>query len=255
MKNYSGGSIPLNKIIIAVVFLVLLAFTPKLYEDVDAGEITVIQNPFTGNLSVYTTPGPKAQWFGEVTRYRRSNTFWFLAPSEEGEANKSIAVKWNDGGHASISGSVRYDLPTDEASIIKIHSIFRGQDNLEAQLIKTNIEKAVYMTGPLMSSKESYAERRNEIIFFIEDQASKGVYRTKTVEKEIPDPLTNEMRNVSTVEIITDTNNNFKRQESSPIADLNIKLYNVAIKGIDYDQGVEKQIQTQQQAIMNVQTA
>lgn len=39
------------------------------------------------------------------------------------------------------------------------------------------------MTGPLMSSKESYAEKRTNLIRFIEDQISNGVY--KTAQKDI----------------------------------------------------------------------
>ena len=34
------------------------------------------------------------------------------------------------------------------------------------------------MTGPLMSSKESYAEKRNELLRLMEDQVQRGVYRT-----------------------------------------------------------------------------
>ena len=34
-----------------------------------------------------------------------------------------------------------------------------------ARLVRPIIEKAVYMTGPLMSFAESYPERRNELMF------------------------------------------------------------------------------------------
>jgi regulator of protease activity HflC (stomatin/prohibitin superfamily) len=164
-------------------------------------------------------------------------------------------VKWNDGGHASISGSVRYDMPTSTEQIIKIHSIFGSQESIENALIKTNIEKAVYMTGPLMTSKESYAEKRNDLIFYIEDQASRGVYKTKQIEVKESDPLTSEEKLVTRVEIVQKAPGQPIRQEESPIAAYGVRLYNISINGISYDQNVEKQIQTQQQAIMNVQTA
>ena len=52
-----------------------------------------------------------------------------------------------------------------------------------------------------------------------------------------------------------DSNNTPKRQEKSPIEEYGMRLYNISITSITYDANVEKQIQTQQQAIMNVQTA
>lgn len=249
----------IKKFTTAIVFGVLLILgliiIPNLWEDVDAGEVVVIQDPVDGDLHVYTEPGWQWQGFGRATHYRKSNQFWFSAPKEESERDNSIAVKWNDGGHASISGSVRYDLPINSEQIIKLHSIFGSQDALESQLIKTNIEKAIYMTGPLMTSKESYAEKRNDLIFYIEDQASRGVYKTKQVEVKEADPLTNEEKMVTKVEVVEKVPGQPLRQEESPITAYGVRLYNISINGISYDQTVEKQIQTQQQAIMNVQTA
>jgi regulator of protease activity HflC (stomatin/prohibitin superfamily) len=242
-------------VVVSVLTLTALIVIPKLWEDVDAGEIVIIQDPFDGELNVYTEPGFVWQGMGKATHYRKSNQFWFSAPSEEGAPNLSIPVKWNDGGHATISGSVRYDLPMEKESLIKIHSIFGSQESIEAQLIKTNIEKAIYMTGPLMTSKESYAEKRNDLIYYIEDQASRGVYKTKQIEVKEVDPLTNEEKMVTKVEIVEKTPGQSVRQEESPIKTYGVRLYNISINGIEYDKSVEKQIQTQQQAIMNVQTA
>jgi hypothetical protein len=249
IKKFARG------ITVGVALIVGLIIVPSLWEDVDAGEIVVIQDPFDGDLHVYSDPGWQWQGFGRATHYRKSNQFWFSSPKSEDEPNHAIDVKWNDGGHASISGSVRYDMPTSTEQIIKIHSIFGSQESIENALIKTNIEKAVYMTGPLMTSKESYAEKRNDLIFYIEDQASRGVYKTKQIEVKESDPLTSEEKLVTRVEIVQKAPGQPIRQEESPIAAYGVRLYNISINGISYDQNVEKQIQTQQQAIMNVQTA
>lgn len=250
---------PKRKVFLGLIAVIATVFglfiMPNLWEDVDAGEHVVIQDPFDGELTVYSQPGFVWQGFGKATHYRRSNQFWFSAPKTDEDVDLSIPVKWNDGGHAEISGSVRYDLPTDAAHIIKLHSIFGSQEAIENQLIKTNIEKSIYMTGPLMSSKESYAEKRNDLIFYIEDQASRGVYKTKQTDVKELDPLTNEEKMVTKVEIVERAPGQPIRQEKSPIADNGIRLYNISINGIKYDKTVEKQIQTQQQAIMNVQTA
>lgn len=251
-----------KKIIIASVIafftLVFLFSLGKLYEDIDAGEVVVIQDPVDGELHVYKTSGMVWQGWGKATHYKKSNTFWFstvLNDKKEVTEDKSIPVKWNDGGHANISGSIRYDLPIDDAQIIKLHSIFGSQEAIEQQIIKTNIEKAVYLTGPLMTSKESYAERRNDLIFYIEDQASRGVYKTRQIEVKEIDPITSVEKTSTKVDIQQDGNGLPKRQETSPVAANGIRLYNLAINGITYDANVEKQISTQQQSIMQVQTA
>lgn len=250
-----------KKIILGAVlgfFLIIcLMSAGKLYEDIDAGEIVVIQDPVDGELHVYKTSGMVWQGWGKATHYKKSNTFWFSLKVEDGDTteDKSIPVKWNDGGHATISGSVRYDLPVDDKQVIYLHSTFGSQEAIENTIIKTNVEKAVYLTGPLMSSKESYAEKRNDLIFYIEDQASKGVYKTRQVEAKEIDPITNAEKTTTKVEIQTDSFHLPLRQEMSPVAASGIKLYNISINGITYDKNVEEQIATQQKAIMQVQTA
>ena len=243
-------------IVTAFMLVLFLSMLGKIVEDVDAGEIVVIQDPFDGELHVVKEPGFTAQWFGKATHYKKSNQYWFLPPKSNGEPDNSISVKWNDGGHSDIGGSVRYDLPLDDKQIIALHSTFGSQEALETSLIKTNIEKAVYMTGPLMTSKESYAEKRNDLIYYIEDQASRGVYKTRQVEVREVDQLTGAEKVTTKVEIIMDSARKVPlRQEASPIALNGIKLYNIAINSIKYDKNVEAQIASQQQAIMQVQTA
>lgn len=244
---------------ITLGFLLVIGLTisSKLFEDVDAGELVVIQDPFDGELHVYNTSGMVWQGFGKVTHYKRSNTFWFnwKIDGKDTTADKTIPVKWNDGGHAAISGSVRYDLPTDNTKLLALHSTFGSQEAIEEQVIKVNIEKAVYLTGPLMSSKESYAERKNDLIFYIEDQALRGVYKTRQKEVKEIDPITNTEKTTTKVEVQVDSNGVAARQEASPVYSAGIKLYNTSINGMKYDQTVEDQIATQQKAIMQVQTA
>lgn len=241
-------------IVFAVIAIVFISLAGKLWEEVDAGEIVVIQH-LGGELVVYDAPTSFAwQGLGKATHYKRSNQYTFQLPANKGDEDHSIEVKWNDGGHANISGSVRYDLPTNHESMIAIHKAFRSQDGIESHLIETNVGKAIFMTGPLMTSKESYAERRNDLIYYIEDQAKFGVYRTKQVEKEIVDPLDGTKKMQMRVEIQMDEKGQPQRQESSPIGDEKIRLYNLTINKIKYDEIVEKQIATQQANIMKVQT-
>lgn len=243
-----------------VIAAVAVAFSGSLVEDVDAGEVVVIQYPVTGNMKVVTEPGLCWQGGGKATHYKRENQFTFLSSEDKIRAgmkdttNNAVRAIWNDGGKSSISGSIRWTMPTDVKSVIKLHSNYGSQEQIEFSLIKTNVEKSVFLTGPIMSSKESYAEKRGDLISLIEDQANNGVYKTRTVEREVVDELTNEKKNQSFVEVV-EKNGVQQRQEISTAKTYGINIYNVTVNSISYDHTVEKQITTQQQAIMAVQTA
>ena len=227
-----------------------------LFENLDAKDIMVIQAPFTGTLTVHTDPGVKWQGFGTVTKYRRRSQYWFSAkPDQGGQTDQSIKVRFNDGGHATISGSIAWEMPTDYAHAIAVHKKYGSHEAIEQQLVRTVVEKSVYMTGPLMSSKESYAERRNDLLRYIEDQIQGGVYQTRTETSKDQDPITGQMRTVSIVRMLSDDHGGILRQDKSPFEDFGIRTFNPSINQIEYDKTVESQIAAQQRAIMEVQTA
>jgi len=238
-----------------LLFLIFLLTSGKLFENVDNSEIVVIQSAFSGKMNVYTTPGPVGQWYGTATHYKKSDQFWFSKHNDEGDtSDQSIKIRFNDGGHATLSGSIRYYMPTDIKGILKVHTDFRSQPSIESQLVRQVVTKAVYMTGPLMSSKESSAEKRNDLLAFIEDQAMNGVYKTHQEEVKVHDELTNTDKTQMLVKIV-EVKGEPARQETSPAKSYNIVLSGLAINSIDYDSDVERQIKEQQNATMMIQTA
>lgn len=241
-----------------MVMLVVLGFYASfaLFEHLDAEDIMVIQSPFSGTLTWHTSPGVKGQWFGKVTKYRKRDQFWFSAKTDQGKkVDESLQVRFNDGAHASISGSVAWEMPIDDQSLTALHVRYGNHDAIQQQLVRTVIEKSVYMTGPLMSSKESYAEKRNDLLRLMEDQVQHGVYRTTTEQERQTDPMTGQQRTVNVVKLVIGVDGLPERQESSPLEDFKVKTFNLSINTITYDPEVEKQIQLQQQAIMQVQLA
>ncbi|MBF0592179.1 MAG: hypothetical protein HQL02_08830 [Nitrospirae bacterium] len=248
----------LKLIAMIIIAGVILFMSSYIFEQVDAGEICIIQNPITGTLYIYTTQGIKLQLFGKVTKYNKSMQYWFSAKKDQGSpADESIKIRFNDGGHANVSGSVRVDLPLDDKHLTLIHTKYGSQRAIMHELVRTIIEKSVYMSGPLMSSTESYAARRNELLGYIEDQAQDGVFATTSVETKVKDPLTGADKTVTVVELIKrpDAPNGIVRRESSPLKEFNIRVYSLSINAVTYDDVVEKQIAAQQAAIMDVQTA
>ncbi len=241
----------------AVLFTIFgVVMFANMSETVGADEIVVMQNPLDGKLNVWATPGWRYQNFGKLTRYKKSAQFWFSADAKEGDENQSIKVRFNDGGHANVSGSLRFDLPLDEENVKKLHTKYGSMDAIERALIRTVVTKSVYMTGPLMSSKESYAEKRSAFIQYAEDQISHGVYQTTTQDVEVTDPLSGAKKTVTVVKLVTtDGGKGFARQEASALEEFGVRVYNFSLNDIKYSDDVEAQIKQQQQAIANVQTA
>jgi hypothetical protein len=224
---------------------------------VGADEIVVKQNLVNGNLQIWSSPGVHWQNFGTITRYKKSAQYWFSAKTDEGKtADESIVVRFNDGGHGKISGSLRYMLPLDPQKMIALHSTYGSMAAINHELIRQVVNKSVFMTGPLMSSRESYAERRNDLITYITDQIVNGVYRTEHKQTETVDPITGQKKTVDYVQPKIGTGpNGIEREEESPIQKFGMGANNVTINGIEYDTQIEEQIKKQQEALMAVQQA
>ena len=245
----------LGSLVTALVILFVLMFSAgSLVEVLDNSEVMVIQSLMSGKLTWYTTPGPKWQGLGKVTKYEKRAQFWFS--NKERDANTpAIETLFNDGARARIDGSFSWDMPTDLENLNEIHTKYASQHWVEQELLKTLINKTVYMTGPLMSSAESYASRRNELLSAINDQMISGVYRTTAADEKVKDPMTGQEKTVRVVKLVKDSDGKPAREDKSPLQDFGIKIYNLTFDRIEYDKQVEDQIQAQQRAVMEVQTA
>ena len=225
---------------------------------VGADEIVVKQNAIDGKLNYWTQPGVYNKAFGRTTRYRKSTQYSFSSMRDQGKKDdQSLKARFNDGGHGYISGTLRFELPLTESHLMLLHTKFGSQEAIEQQLVRPVVERAVFMSGPLMSSKESAAERRSDLIQFIEDQVASGVYKYESEEQKTKDPVSGAERTVTRVKLVKDEKqpNGFARQETSPLRDFGVRTYSFNINAIKYDADVEKQITQQQSLIMQVQTA
>ena len=235
--------------------LIVVWMGANLFEHMNADEVMVIQSPVSGTLTWYHDAGIKWQGFGRATHYKRRSQFWFSNRNDQGpKVDQSIQVRFNDGGHATISGSIAYEMPLDDNHLTLTHTRYGSPEAVEQQLVRTVVEKSIYMTGPLMSSKESYAERRNDLLQYIEDQVQNGVYRTETQQEKQPDPMTGVMKTINVVKLVM-VNGQVARTDESPLRMFGIKTFNPSINEVKYDPTVEAQITSQQKAIMDVQTA
>ncbi|OGZ04254.1 MAG: hypothetical protein A2648_00425 [Candidatus Lloydbacteria bacterium RIFCSPHIGHO2_01_FULL_41_20] len=241
--------------ILLVIALVIISFSNKIVENVDADEIVVIQSPIEGRLDWYIQPGIYPQWFGKVTRYKKRSIYDFNQNADKaGKCTNGIDVRFNDGGHGTMCGSVQYDMPLDVKNLTALHTRFGSQEAVQRQLVETITGKSVYLSGPLMSSRESYAEKRNDLIHAVEDQIQNGVYRTFQEDTKVKDPLTGQEKSLMVVRIVM-KDGHPERQEDPVLTQNGLKASNFTINRLPYDPAVEKQIQQQQSIAMDVQTA
>lgn len=237
-------NIPIKSIIIIIGILVGIFLCFNLMEELSADKIMCVQNPITGNLLWYNTPGPKAQVFGKITKYHKRAIY-----------NFSYQVRFNDAGHGTMKGSIQFDYPLDAEHLTKIQSKYGNEEAVKSQLLQTVVNKCLYMTGPMMSSRESYAEKRSYLINYVEDQIQNGVFKTRIRDTTIKDPITGNEKSISVVEIVQGKDGLPERQEEAVLKEFGIKAYNFSIENLSYDPTVEAQIQQQQQMTMAVQTA
>ena len=251
-KNQRAG------IIGAVVFILFLCMIPSMFERVGKEQITARQAPISGKMAYWTQPGVKGQWWGTVTRYYKTQQLWFGSDDDKGkQMGEPIPVIFNDASDGLIYGSLRVKLPTDEQHLDRIQTDYNGMDRLMNDLVKQTVVKVIYASGPLMSAFESYAEKKNNLIEYITDQLTYGVYKTTVRQVETTDPITGEVKVVKVATLIEDENapGGYQRSESSPFAWYGIETGQVAVSRIDYSNQVKQQIAKQQEANMAIQTA
>jgi len=244
-------------IICGVFAIIVLCLMGSIGEDVKNEQVVVNQFPFSGKMEYWTSPGYKWQWFGRTTSYYKTQQFWFGGKDAEGEKHGNpIMVIFNDASVGYIHGSLRVELPPDIEHLSKIQTAYTGMERLMNELVAPNVGKVIYASGPLMSAFESYAEKKNDMIAYITDQLTNGIYKTTVSEQITYDALTGEEKKVKIASLIEDKDapGGYKRSEKSPFTAYGVKLDQVSISEITYDEKVNQQIATQQQANMSIQT-
>ena len=237
------------------LLIVVIASIGSVIEKLDSTEMMVIQYP-SGKLVAATEPGIYAQWFGSVTKYPLRSQFSFSSSPTQGDTtDESVIVRFNDGGHANVSGVNSWVMPVNRDQLINIHRQFGSAKAIEQQIIRPTIESAAYTSGPLMSSTESAAEKRNLLLQYMQDQAKNGPYETRTVSVKIEDPLTGKEKTVNAAEIVIGKDGKPVRENESAATMFGIKLLPMTINRIKYDDIIEKQITQRQASIQGVQIA
>jgi regulator of protease activity HflC (stomatin/prohibitin superfamily) len=251
----------LKPILLGVAVIVVIILTATLirgtYSVVPAGQYEVKRTWVTGSVDVKMTPG---FWltFGTVQRWPVAETFFFTGDKYEGKSyDQSILVMFNDGTDCKISGTCRVVLPKSKELALALITQrgYQSYEDLEHKLVLPMVRSALTSTANLMSAREAYSERRQDLVQWAWDQIQNGLYVTEEVEKEVKNAAGEMERRIVRV-IRRDPKTGIPmRQERHPVAGTGLVLENFEMKKPDFGDKVKQQIDKQQQAYMDVATA
>lgn len=246
----------ISGIVIAIIAVVFVCFSGMLFEQTDRSKIYVCQMPFTGEYKVWTEGKLEWQGGGDIDVYRKTSQIVYEGLKKVGEDyvlvgdNPAAKTTFNDNGKGYIIGSFRVEMPTDNKHIEKIQEDYGSEESLIEALVKPQLYKVITACGPLMSSLESVAETRTDLIAHITDQLNNGVYKTKVIKIQVPNTITGELETRNQADLIEDTTapGGYLRQEVSPFGKYGIKCGQVSVIDIKYDDDTQKQIDAQRNA-------
>jgi regulator of protease activity HflC (stomatin/prohibitin superfamily) len=243
-------------VVIAICAIAFIASVGKLWEQTDRSKIYVCQMPVSGEYRVWSEGKLEWQGLGDVDAYNKTSQVVYEGLKKEGDdyilvgENPAAKTTFNDNGKGYIIGSFRVEMPTDTKSMEKIQEDYGSEEALINALVKPQLYKVITACGPLMTSLESVAETRTDLIAHITDQLNNGVYKTRVIKVEVPNAITGEMETRNQADLIEDPNapGGYLRQEESPFGKYGIKCGQVSVIDIKYDDDTQAQIDAQRNA-------
>ena len=246
--------------ILIVVCAVFIAVTGQwLVETNNAGYTHVKQAAVSGEMSVRHTAGMYAQLFGKITEYKQAATYTFGGDVGDGDAQQqrgtlhspAVSIRFNDGAKASIVGSVRLALPSDDEHMLQLHAKFRSFEGVTRNGVQKVVDEAITLTAALMTAEESYTTGRAQFSEMAWDQVNNGVYLTERLVVDSVDEVTGAKTSRATVHIKRDTDGNVMRKDN-PLEPYGVRLSQFVISDINYEQSVQAQIAAKRGALMDV---
>jgi regulator of protease activity HflC (stomatin/prohibitin superfamily) len=228
---------------LVVLLIVGLVSMGSVVENNDAGVYQVRQS-VKGDMSVRFEPGFYIQAFDKLTNYQASDILEF---DKRDGREEPILVRFQDGGTARVSGSVKVRLPNKEETMLRLHKEFKYHDALKNTLLKPTFTEAVQQTAALMKSEESYSSRRSEFASLLEEQIKRGIFETTAIEVKEKDVDGNEFNDVNII-VKLDKEGKKVVRKLSPFLEYGVEVIQVIIKDIDYDETIDALISKKKEA-------
>ncbi|MBE6453593.1 MAG: hypothetical protein E7017_01740 [Alphaproteobacteria bacterium] len=160
-----------------VTALGLIITACNLWGSNDYAEYKIRQAAGSGEMTIITEAGMYWDGFADISNYRVS-----------GDIDFEEVTTMSDGAKVTFSGSVKFRLPSDEATRLKLHKDFGSYDNVVENLIKKNtIDVLSNKTAPMFTASDTYSARKPEIARVLEGQLQNGAYDVYYEEVKMQD--------------------------------------------------------------------
>lgn len=227
----------------AVALIVVLALSNQILETNNLGFYQIKQAAITGELSVANSEGTYCQCLGYIHTYKKSDTYFF----DGTEDSQPITVRFQDGGTAQVSGSLKYRLSVNEKDQLALHSDFRSQEAVRLNLIAPIIQEALKQSAPHMTAEDSYSAKRSEFTALVEDQITLGIFETLSQKLTKKDPQGNKFIETF-IEIRKNSDGTPVVKKESTLLDYNIQVIRFVITDINYDETIDRLISMKKEA-------
>ncbi len=182
---------------IGVVVLVVLYVLSQSIFYAEPGYIYHVRT-VTGTEAVVTDVGYKFYPFGRYNAWKRAMTVQasaegngilrkgaFNAESESNQASANLpplGIMFLDQVDAHAEATVRFSIPSDESSFLKLAHEYRSPENLLRTALLPAFKETLQANASLMAAEEYYAGGRTEFNSEFENQMSNGIFLVKREE-------------------------------------------------------------------------
>lgn len=219
----------------------------------DNGWRTVVQWP-NGTTFVKFTPGMYLSLFGTTESYPDELTFDYEGGEVGTSGQNGIKVRYQDGGTGTTYGKLRVKLPTDEATMLKLHRSVRSKEGLANRIIQPIVKEAHNMTAGLMTSEAAYAEKRGTYIQWVDAQLRNGKFVTELIKTDTTDEAGKTVEKL-VPRIKVDSKTGQPLHTSSVFEEYGITIGSSPITDWDFEQKTLDQISEKRKATMAIITA
>jgi regulator of protease activity HflC (stomatin/prohibitin superfamily) len=250
MEKLKSPKLIITLILFGVGAIVLYGLSGQIMETNHSGHYQIKQAAVTGNMTVHNTPGVYAQMFGAIHTYQISDMNYFSKHDEDGGTgveSAPIKVRFNDGGTAEISGSIKFKLSQTEENQLMLHKDFKSYSAVKQDLVRQVITEALMQTATLMRAEESYSTRRSEFTALAEDQIKFGIFETHAEEFSSKDTEGNDFIE-RVVRVKNDATGKPMIRKESPFVRYKIEVLQFVIKDIDFDKTIDNLIAKKKEA-------
>lgn len=192
----SNTSLIVRAAIVAGIASGLIYILSKSFFYAEPGYIYHVRT-VTGNEAVVTEVGYKFYPFGRYNSWKRAMTVQAATMSGSSDAGAISAENDSDNASASLpplsimfldqvdahaEATVRFSIPSDEESFLKLAHEYRSPENLLRTALLPAFKETLQANASLMAAEDYYAGGRTEFNSEFENQMSNGIFLVKREE-------------------------------------------------------------------------